>query len=162
MGNLRQSKQAGFTLVELIIVIVAVGVLSAYAAMKHGSAGLYTLLSQAQTMASDIRHAQALATTLGVTLRISVSAGVNGSYSVSCLTATTSPCNATANTPMTNPVTGSAFTVSLQKNVSLSGPATLDINSMGKPTAAGTYGLTADSTTVNVNLAAVTGMVDVQ
>ena len=48
----------------------------------------------------------------------------------------------------------SAFTVSLQKDVSLAGPATLDINSMGKPSAAGTYVLTANSTSLNVSVAA--------
>ncbi|ROZ68593.1 prepilin-type N-terminal cleavage/methylation domain-containing protein [Ramlibacter sp. WS9] len=152
--------QAGFTLIELIIVIVVIGVLSVYAAVKNGSSGDYTLHSQAQTMVSDLRHAQALATTLGKSLRISIITGTNGSYSVSCVTPGASPCNSVVNTPMTNPLTGSNFAVALEKDISLSGTATLDINSLGKPAAAAAYVLTAGSTSKNVTVSAVTGFVN--
>ena len=149
------SKEAGFTLIEMIVVIVIVGVLSAYAIMKSYSTAQFTLLSQAQTMASDIRHVQSLATTWGRSLRITADTA-NGIYSVSCVTAGTSPCNFA---PVLNPSTGAAFSVALQQGAVLSGPATLDINSLGQPSAAGVYGLSASGATKNVSVSALTGFV---
>src|SRR5215213_4273363 len=125
--------EAGFTLVEMVIVMVVLGVLSAYALMANSSPAAYTMLSQAQKMAADIRHAQALASTWGRSLRITAVAGTNGTYSVSCVSTGASPCDVS---PVINPATGSTFMVSLQRNVALTGPASLDIDSLGKPSAA--------------------------
>ncbi len=162
MAHVFRKHQAGFTLIELVIVIVVAGVLTAYAAMKTSSSGVYSLYSQSQTMASDLRHAQALAITLGRSLRVSIAPGVNGSYSVGCAASTASPCNAILAAPMTNPATGRPFTVTLEKEVVLSGSvATLDINSMGKPATGAVFTLDADGTQKNVTIAAVTGFVDV-
>ena len=135
-----------------------VGILAAYAIMKNGSAGVYSLLSQAQTIAGDVRHVQALATTWGKSLRITAVAGTNGSYSVSCVTTAAFPCNTN---PVINPATGSAYTVAVQQGAVLAGPGTLDISSLGTPSAAATYTVTSGSASVNVNVAAITGYVSV-
>jgi type II secretory pathway pseudopilin PulG len=151
-------------LIELVIVMVLVGALSAYVLITNASPGAYTVLSQAQTMASNLRHVQTLASTLGKTLRVSVTTGANGSYSVTCVTPGASPCNSSAGVPMTNPVTGSSFTVSLQRNVALSvlsGTTPLDINSQGQPGAAVTFRLTSGTATKDVSVAALTGFVNV-
>jgi MSHA pilin protein MshC len=152
----RLTRQSGFTLIELVIVLMVMGVLSVYAAMNNSNPAAYTLRSQAERMASDLRHVQTLATTWGRSLRITVAPGANGSYSVSCVNAGTFPCNSS---PVINPVTGSAFTVSLQQGAALAGPTTLDIDSLGKPSAAATYVLSADTATRNVAVAALTGFV---
>ncbi|HSH90772.1 MAG TPA: GspH/FimT family protein [Ramlibacter sp.] len=157
-----QSRAAGFTLLELVIVIVVLGVLSAYAAMKSGSTASYTLLSQAETLASDIRHAQTIATTAGKSVRLTFTAGANGTYSVGCTASTAAPCNAVLGDPMTNPATGVAFTVTLAKSVAMSvasGASPLDFNSRGQPGGAVTYRLTADTATKDVAVTAVTGFV---
>lgn len=152
-------KEAGFTLMELIIVIVVVGVLSAYAMMKNGSASVFSLLSQAQKMASDIKHVQSMATVMGKSLTISATAGANGTYSVSCTTAVAAPCNTN---PVINPATGTAFTISLEKGVVLTpSQGTLVINSMGRPASAAQYVLSSDGTSVTVDVAALTGHVTV-
>ena len=162
------SAQSGFTLIELVIVMVLLGIVGTVAMMANGSASVFTLASQAQSLSSDIRHVQQLATTWGKTLRITAVAGVNGTYSVSCANGGTSPCNGTS--AVVNPATGSSFTVALQRNVSLSGPATLDINSLGRPsdvagqgvpTTATTYTLSAGGSTQSVAVAALTGSVTV-
>lgn len=152
------TREAGFTLVELVIVIVVVGVISAYAFMKNSSSSMYSLKSQGQTMANDVRHVQALATTWGRSLRITTAAGANGTYAVSCVNAGSSPCDVS---PVINPATGTAFSVSLEKDLVLSGPATLDIDSLGKPAASATYQLTIDGATVSVVVQALTGFVTV-
>jgi MSHA pilin protein MshC len=152
------SKARGFTLIELVIVLVVVGVISGYALMKNSSSSVYTLVSQANTMAHDIRHVQTLATTWGRSLCISAAAGENGTYTVSYFITSTSQCNVS---PVINPVTGAAFNVSLQKGVVLAGPATLVINSLGKPAAASSYTLTSGDATVTLDVAALTGYVTV-
>lgn len=145
---------------ELIIVLVVVGVLSAYAMMRNSSSSVFSLLSQTQTMASDIRHAQSLATVWGKRLRIDATLGPNGVYTVSCVTAGASPCDVS---PVINPATGIEFRVALQKGIDLNGPAQLEINSLGQPTVTTTqtYVLTTEGNSLNLNVAALTGLVTV-
>jgi hypothetical protein len=116
-------------------------------------------------MASDIRHAQALATVWGKRLRINATPGVNGVYTVSCVTTGTSPCDVS---PVINPATGTEFRVTLQKGIVLTGPPQLNINSLGQPVddlgqliATSTYALSTDGNTLNLNVAALTGHVTV-
>ncbi len=151
--------QSGFTLVELIIVLVVVGIISAYVFAKNSAPASYTLLSQAQTMASDIRHVQSLASTWGKKLRINVDTGT-ATYSVSCATTTgvVAPCNVR---PVINPTTNLPFSVTLQKGVVLSGPNQLDVNSLGRPSAAATYGVNVGGPNVEVRVADITGFVTV-
>ena len=74
--------QTGFTLVELVIVIVVLGIMSVYAMMKGASPAEMSVPSQAQKLASDIRHAQTLAYTSGNRMRLTITAGANGTYGV--------------------------------------------------------------------------------
>lgn len=153
-----RARSTGFTLVELILVITILGIFGAYAFMKNGSAAVYTLYSQSRTMASQLRHAQALATVWGRSVRVSATAGANGTYSVSCVSGTSSPCD---HTPVLDPATGQSFSVTLEKGVVLAGPSTLDFDSHGKPSASATYTLTAGSETITLTVAALTGFVSV-
>lgn len=140
--------QRAFTIVELVIVIAVLGILSAYAMMKGASLDELSLPSQAQKLASDIRHAQTLAYTSGNRMRLTITPGVNGTYGVTCVTGTM-PCN-------------SDFSVTLEKNVVLAGtPTTLDFTSLGQPSAGASYTLTSGSSTVTVAVAALTGLVTV-
>ena len=157
--------QIGFTFVELIIVLVVVGILSVVAAVGSVSTADVTLPSQAQKLASDIRHTQTLATTWGRSLRLSVSGcPSSGTYCVSCVTLTAGvpPCDTS---PVIDPATGSSFNVSLQKGVALTGTPTpqLDFNSLGQPTqpaapAGASYTLGG---AVTVTVAPLTGFVTV-
>lgn len=162
--------QAGFTVVELIIVVVVLGIISAYAIMKTVSPGVATLPSQAQTMANDIRHAQSLAYTGGKSLRLLL-VGSNQYAVYSCVanTAGTILCNTTSTDPIMDPATGQQFIGTLQKGVTLSvlsGTSPLDFNSLGQPSAnvayclkiPGNSGSTCDEA---VSVAALTGYVAV-
>lgn len=159
--SLHHSDQGGFTLVELVIVIALIGIISVYAVMKSAPIAESTLPSQAQQMATDIRHAQTLAYTWGKRMRLAVTTGINGSYSVSCF----------AGTPACD--TSNDFTVTLQKNADMSG-STLYFNSLGQPSdSAGsavssttTYNLcfptcASATTTETVTVAPLTGYVTV-
>lgn len=151
-------KEAGFTLMELIIVIVVVGVLSAYAMMKNSSSSVFSLLSQAQTLAGDIKHVQTMATVWGKNLTISATDGANGTYSVCLTPQIPAPCT----NPVINPATGTAFTISLQKGVVLTATnPTLAINSLGQPASSARYTLSSETVSVKVDVAELTGHVTV-
>lgn len=150
--------QIGYSLIELVVVIVILGIISVYASPRFISTGEVTLPSQAHKLASDIRHAQVLAITWGKSLRLSIAPGPNGSYSVSCVTTSSSPCNST---PVINPAIGSSFNVVLQKSVVLGGTNSLDFNSLGQPSTAASYTLTSGNSSVTVSVAALTGFVTV-
>ena len=158
---MRRDRQLGFTFMELIIVTVILGIMAAYAIGKSYSMGEGSMLAQAEGMARDIRHTQALAMAWSQSLRLTITSGANGSYSVSCVTAGSAPCNAS---PVVDPATGQGFTSSLSESVSLSGTAsTVDFTSMGQPSAAITFTLTApvSTTTASVAVSAVSGFVTV-
>jgi prepilin-type N-terminal cleavage/methylation domain-containing protein len=151
-------RQHGFTVIELIMVLVIVGVLASYAIVR-AETGYYTLTSQASSLAREVRHAQALSHTWGRSLRVTIASGANGTYSVSCVTSSsTYPCNSS---PVIDPATGLAFSGALQQNAVLDGPATLDFDSAGKPSAGGAYTVSYGAATKTVSVLAITGNVSV-
>lgn len=130
------------------MVIVLLGIVSAVAIMKSTTPGLVTLPSQAQQMASDIRHAQALAYTSGSRMRVTAVASGN-TYSV--LTCSNSTTCSTTN-----------FTVTLQKGVTFASgtTATLDFDTLGQPSGNANFTLASGANQI-VCVAAVTGAISV-
>lgn len=161
----------GFALIELIVLLVIVAILAAALAASI-TPSRATLSSQAQRLARDIRHMQTLAQTWGRPLRLTATAGVNGSYAVTCVTPGVAPCDLDP-LPVLDPATGAAFSVAVQQDVTLTVSTTANafdsFDSQGRPitslgaisTAATTYSLTAGTATVAVAVAPITGFVSV-
>lgn len=153
-------RSKGFTLVELVMVMIITGILATYAVGRYFTAAETTGASQAQRFARDLRHAQMLALTWSRQLCVNVT---GGGYSVHGTGAGSPPaCNTGA---VTDPATGAAFSVALQDGATLAGPGTVRFDSMGRPSngsspvaAASTYTLSGGgSWTITVN--PVTGLV---
>ena len=160
------ARAAGFTFIDLLVVVGIVAILSAYAAMKMTTAGENTVWYQAQRLARDIRHAQILTSTWGRPLQVVVDPATE-TYSVSCVTAGAAPCDVS---PIIDPVTGRPFTVTLEHGVTLaaSPSTTVAFDILGRPvtggtlnTASNTYTLSATGTNIAVAVAPWTGFVGV-
>lgn len=154
-GGIQQ--QAGFGLIELVVVLVLATVLAASAALRWQSTGENTVGFQIDRLARDLRHTQGLAITQGRTLRFNVEPA---RY---CVTA--APDSACAKA-IVDPATGKPFVVPVQHGVTLSGAST-EFDSLGRPKdgallgASRTFRLKAETTSWSAALRPLTGFVEV-
>jgi Tfp pilus assembly protein FimT len=114
----------------LLIVLVVVSVISAYVYIGNGSAGTYTVRSQAETLAADIRHVQALATSTSKKLQLRILS--SNSYQVCDAVAFPTCASGEA---IINPVTGTSYVVTLSTVTITSTSTSVDFDRSGAPTA---------------------------
>ena len=145
--------QKGFTLIELVIVLGIISTLAAVAIPRFSSSD-NTLIAQADRLARDLRHVQAMAMNQSRTLIFNV-------QSVTTYRVTFS------GTTITDPATMQPYSVTLDNNVTLSGTDT-EFDSMGRPVSIGSllatervFTLSGNSRTAAVTLYPVTGFVAV-
>ena len=148
----------GFTLIELVVTLVIMGVLSAVVIANMNAQSKHSATAQADQLRRDISHIQFLAISQDRRFRLSV-ASTGSSYTVYfCDTPTSCP---TTNT-VTDPATGQNFSVTLTDGVTLSpAPDNLDFDSLGRPQSGGnlisnnparTYALTGGGSNHNVTV----------
>lgn len=137
-------RQLGFTIIELLMVLVVVGVLSAYAIMKSASPANATLPSQAEKLAVDFRHMQLLAITSSRVLCFQAS---DNSYKV------TQGLSCPATPVVNDPATGAPLSFTLQQGVVFSSAtAKLVIDSLGRPVVVSTGALLTTSPAASYTL----------
>ena len=145
---------AGFTLLEMVITLVLMGVLAAYVGPKALDTSAVQLDAQAKVLASDLQRAQMLATTRGQTVLVCASA-----------TGYTVQLGGSCPTPLpTQPSTTQPVVVSLAPHASLVAPLpSLSYANNGQPNSAASFKLQASSgvATYTVSVAALSGLVSV-
>lgn len=143
---------AGFSVLELVMVIVIVGVLAAYAVPRFDNRAAITVPQQADALIRDLRHAQQLAMAWNRPLRFTVTPT---DYSVACVTAGVAPCDVA---PVRDPARAGAFQVNPVNNVGFTA-ATIDFDSLGRPNAATAIIVSGGGVTKTVNVAAISGFI---
>ncbi len=98
--DIRRTRDGGFTLVELIVIILLVGILAFTAIPRFLNKGAVDVSVQAEQLASDIRYTQSLSMTQGVRHCIELDTA-NSRYRLrsgaGCVTAVTHPVTGDAN-----------------------------------------------------------------
>ena len=112
----RPPPQRGFTLRELLIVMVLVGIISAIALPRMGNDPVLAS-TQTDQLAGDIRYVQALAMTQGKRYRIN--------FTVTGYTFTQADAGGT---PVPHPVTGSTAPIAWNSGITVTLPPTLPSN----------------------------------
>ncbi len=118
----------GFTMIELTVVIVIVGILAVVAVAKLSGVDAFEVQGFFDSTKSAVRFAQKLA----VAQRTNVVVVVNATSVSVCYT------NPGCGSPVTDPTTGQAMTLSAPDGVSLTGPASVSFDGLGRATPGGT------------------------
>jgi MSHA pilin protein MshC len=146
-------QQSGFTLIELVTVLILLGILAG-TLYSRGAPSTATLNAQADQLARTLRHTQSLSLAQGRSLTLDVQSAT--SYIISDGGAT-----------ITDPQ-GIVQTHTLVNGVTLAG-GDLDFDSLGRPidatdnliTTARTWTLSVDGSTASVRVEPLTGFVSV-
>ena len=122
-----QPLQAGFTLIELIIVIILTAIIAAYASSRWTNT--VDLNAQAQQLVADIRYTQSLAMTKGERYRLTITTSTN-SYAISSTSG-----SAVNNTVTNNPITylANGITFSTISGLAAASPYYIAFNGYGVP-----------------------------
>ena len=149
---MRTFRQQGFTLIELVIVLMLLGIMSAIALPRWAPADT-TVSAQANRLARDLRHVQSMAMQQGRTLTLDIQ------------TAATYRATDSGSITVTDPATQQPFTIAMDNNVTVSGIDT-DFDSLGRPVASSTllatpriFTVTGNTTVATVTVSPVTGFI---
>jgi MSHA pilin protein MshC len=148
--------RTGFTLVELVVVIVLMAILVGLAVPRFFGQGEFEAPAFARELASAARYAQKLAVVSGCPVNLTVS---STGYALFQPQATTPPCSGTPTMtlPVKHPASGEDFAATVPTGVAL-GAGTVTFSAAGVPDAAASF--TVGDLTVSI--AAGSGYVEVQ
>lgn len=147
--DVRSNGMRGFTMIELTVVIVIVGILAVVAVAKLTGVDSFQAQGFFDSAKATVRFAQKLA----VAQRTDVVVVVNATSITLCYT------NPGCASPVTDPTTGQTMTVSAPAGVSLSGPASISFDGLGRAAPGGTITVTGAGTTRNLIIEQETGYV---
>jgi len=154
MPRATSTRSGGFSLVELIILMIVIAIMAATVMLRLSAATEHSVTTDADQLRRNLSHIQALALGWGVRLKVSVTDG-GKSYTVTCRSVKAPPCTAVGSVAV-DPSTGNNFIVALSNGVGLvAASGDLYFDSLGRPAsgdsvtslidAARTYTLTGGS-----------------
>jgi len=143
-----KKRQAGFTLVELIMTVVIVGILAVFAVPRFFDADVFKSRGFADQVQASLRYAQKIAIAQHRFVCVTIAGN-----SLSLATGATAACG----TPLTSLSGDGNYVISAPSGVTTS-DASFNFNALGSPSAGVTVGVTGDITR-NITVEAETGYV---
>lgn len=124
-------RQSGFTIVELVAVIVITGIIAAIAAPRFIGVDAFDARGSFGTLVSALRYAQKTA----IAQRTTVCANIDVATKIVTLTYRSSAnCNLASTGTVTDPATQAAYLKTLSNNVNIAAPvATIGFDGLGRP-----------------------------
>jgi type II secretion system protein H len=163
--NLGDRPAGGFTLLELLAVVVILGVATAIVVPKLGHTGDITAVAAARQLCGDLRYAQSYAINTQTPVQVSFNC-TTAQYTLTAVPATGS------SFVLTNPNTNQNYVMGFTSGASRLGSVTLNsttftsnlftFDALGCPSAAGSIQLGSQTHTTTVSVATPTGKLTIQ
>jgi MSHA pilin protein MshC len=148
-----RNRARGFTLIELIMVLVVIGALSIFITPRLNKTGFDTLSFQ-QELKTAIRYAQKVSIASECEVQVALTAT---SYTLYYPNTTCNPPDGFGSNPVADLVKSGAYSGTAPSGVTISGLGNFYFTSNGSPNIAGTITINPDGRTITVN--ALTGFV---
>lgn len=149
MRDVRLKSGQGFTLVELVMTIVIIGIMGAVAAPRFFSSSVFQSRGFADQLKSTLRYAQKAAAAQNRYICATVNSN-SVTLSLDATVPSAAHAVASCTVSMTSPSGQSPYTLTAPNGVTLSGGAAFYFNVSGKPSAAQSITVSGNATPVTV------------
>ena len=147
-------RMRGFTLIELIMVMVVIGAMSVFVVPRFFNQSTYDTLTFHQELKTAIRFAHKLSIASGCAIQVAPTAN---SYALYYPNTGCEPPYAFGANPVSHPVQSGAYADTAPPNVSLTDFGNFYFSPVGDPSASGSITINPGARTITVN--AITGFV---
>ena len=142
------SRVKGFTVIELVMVIVVLGILSVFVMPRFNSQSSFDSLSFHQELKTAIRFAHKLSIASACDVQVQITAN---SYSLFYPDSPCNPPDTFGSNPVSHPIKSTSYTGTAPNGVTVAGFGNFSFNAIGAPSSSGTITLNPDARLIKIN-----------